>query len=114
LNDTASTSRWQTIASTLKTAANALLWNSTAGLYRDNETTTLLPQDGNAWAVVSNLTDSSEKASSISQALTRRWTPYGAPSPEASDAVSPFISGFELQAHLLANNASSGLDLMRI
>lgn len=36
-------------AETIKTKANELLWDSEAGLYRDNETTSLHPQDGNAW-----------------------------------------------------------------
>lgn len=83
-------------------------------MYHDNETTTLMPQDGNCWAVVANLTDSSEKNSQISSALHDRWTDYGAPAVEADNAVSPFISGFELQMHLLAGDASTALDLMRL
>jgi hypothetical protein len=63
---------------------------------------------------VSNLTDSPEKVSSITRGLANRWTPYGAPAPEARNAVSPFITSFELQAHLLANNASAALDLIRL
>ena len=73
-----------------------------------------MPQDGNCWAVVSSLTDSSEKMTSISAGLAARCTPYGAPAVEAADAVSPFISGFELQMHLLAGNASAALDLVRL
>lgn len=73
-----------------------------------------MPQDGNSWAVVSNLTLNSSQAESISANLVNRWTPYGAPALEAADAISPFISGFELQAHFLANNATAALDLMRL
>jgi hypothetical protein len=62
-------------------------------MYIDNETTTLTPQDGNSWAVVSNLTANSSQAESISSKLSERWTPYGAPALEAADAISPFISG---------------------
>ncbi|KXS99524.1 hypothetical protein AC578_4246 [Pseudocercospora eumusae] len=105
---------WTETAAKIKTSANTLLWNETAGLYHDNETTTLMPQDGNSWAVLSNLTDSSEKASRISSGLSARWGPYGAPAVEAADAVSPFISGFELQAHLLAGNVSAALALVRL
>jgi hypothetical protein len=114
LNDTANISSWQSIAEDIKTAANALLWNETAGMYRDNETTTLMPQDGNAWAVVANLTANSTQNSRISQSLVERWTPYGAPAPEADDAISPFISGFELQTHFLAGNTTAALALMRL
>lgn len=105
---------WAQKAAGIKASANRLLWNQTAGMYHDNETTTLMPQDGNSWAVVSNLADSPEKMRSISAGLASRWTPYGAPAVEAADAVSPFISGFELQMHLLAGNASAALDLMRL
>jgi hypothetical protein len=47
LNDTASVASWTSIAATIKEAANNLLWVESAGLYKDNETTTLNPQDGN-------------------------------------------------------------------
>lgn len=114
LNDTAQTAAWTSQAAKIKSAANALLWNESEGLYRDNETTTLTPQDGNAWAIISNLIDSPSKIQSISAALTKRWGPYGAPAPEADITVSPFIGSFELQAHLIAGNATRALALMRL
>jgi hypothetical protein len=114
LNDTANISSWQQTAERIKTAANDLLWDEQEGMYRDNETATLMPQDGNAWAVVANLTLNSTQTSRISQNLVARWTPYGAPAPEAEDAISPFISGFELQTHFLAQNTTAALALMRL
>ena len=114
LNDTASISNWTTIAETIKTSANDLLWNDEAGMYIDNETTTLMPQDGNSWAVIANLTANSTQVQKISAGLAQRWTPYGAPALEAADAISPFISGFELQTHLLAENTTAALELMRL
>ena len=105
---------WQSAAAGIKAAANRLLWNETAGLYHDNETTTLMPQDGNCWAVISNLTDSAEKNVAISNGLAARWTDFGAPAPEADNAVSPFISGFELEAHFIAGSASTALALVRL
>jgi hypothetical protein len=114
LNDTAQISKWTATANSIKTAANALLWSEEEGMYLDNETTTLMPQDGNSWAVVSNLSLNSTQSSRISTNLASRWTPYGAPAPEAADAISPFISGFELQAHFLASNTSAALALMRL
>ncbi|RHZ45704.1 putative alpha-L-rhamnosidase A [Aspergillus thermomutatus] len=113
LNDTASSSNWTRIAATLKSAANARLWDGAAGLYRDNETTTLHPQDGNAWALKANLTLSANQSSTISAALAARWGPYGAPAPEAGDTISPFIGGFELQAHFLAEQPQRALALIR-
>lgn len=114
LNDTESTVSWQTTAERIKIAANQLLWDETAGMYIDNETTTLMPQDGNSWAVVANLTMNSSQIDRISANLAERWTPYGAPALEAADAISPFISGFELQAHFIAENATAALELMRL
>ncbi|KAL2355302.1 bacterial alpha-L-rhamnosidase domain-containing protein [Cryomyces antarcticus] len=114
VNDTSVISAWTACASRIKSAANSLLWNETAGLFHDNETTTLMPQDGNSWAVVSNITANSSQNTAISANLANRWTPFGAPAVEADNAVSPFISGFELQAHLLAGNASAALALMRL
>lgn len=115
LNDTSVIEQYTSVAAGIKTAANAQLWNATAGLFRDNETVVdFYPQDGNSWAIVSNLTDSPEKNTAISSALTARWTPYGPPAVEAQDAVSPFISGFELHAHILANNVTAALDLLRL
>ncbi|EFQ91340.1 hypothetical protein CFE70_002903 [Pyrenophora teres f. teres 0-1] len=114
LNDTANASTWRDTAERIKTAANDLLWDAQEGMYKDNETTTLMPQDGNSWAVFANLTLNATQNALISSRLNSRWTPYGAPAPEAEDAISPFISGFELQTHFLAQNASAALALMRL
>lgn len=59
------------------------------------------------------MTQRSSQAASISAHLVERWTRYGAPAPEAGDAISPFITGFELQAHFLAGNPGAALALMR-
>ncbi|KAF1939948.1 Six-hairpin glycosidase [Clathrospora elynae] len=85
LNDTTNLSSWHGTAERIKTAANEQLWSETAGI----------------------------QVSRISSQLVLRWTPYGAPAVEAADAISPFISGFELQAHFLAANTSAALALMR-
>ncbi|KNG85795.1 putative alpha-L-rhamnosidase A [Aspergillus nomiae NRRL 13137] len=77
---------WTKIASGIKSAANRNLWDASNGLYKDNETTTLHPQDGNAWAIKANLTLSANQSSTISSALSSRWGKYGAPAPEAADA----------------------------
>ena len=114
LNDTEPVASWQATADKVKAAANELLWDETSGMYIDNETTTLMPQDGNSWAIVSNITLNSSQIESISSKLVDRWTPYGAPAVEAADAISPFISGFELQAHFIAENTTAALALMRL
>ncbi|KAL9107173.1 MAG: hypothetical protein Q9227_007873 [Pyrenula ochraceoflavens] len=113
LNDTTVISNYTNAATAIKSSANRLLWDQSSSLFRDNETTTLHPQDGNVWAVYANLTLTPSQNSLISHALHSRWTPYGAPSPEASNAISPFISSFELRAHILASNPTYALALIR-
>ncbi|KAI9689906.1 MAG: hypothetical protein M1822_009788 [Bathelium mastoideum] len=112
VNDTSSNANWTAYAAGIKSAANARLWDSAAGLYRDNETTALHPQDGNCWAVLSGLVANNSQTASISSGLAARWGKYGAPAPEAGATVSPFISSFELQVHILANQPQLAIDLI--
>ncbi|KAI0670135.1 bacterial alpha-L-rhamnosidase domain protein [Trametes maxima] len=111
--EAAAASQYTALASKIQQAAIPLLWQPSVGLFRDNETTTLAPQDGNAWAVRSGLVSNASQIAAISQALEARWGPYGAPAPEAADAVSPFISGFELDTHFVANRTDAALTLIR-
>ncbi|CAN8098561.1 unnamed protein product [Discula destructiva] len=116
LNDTASSPTWATTAAKVKTAANALLWDNAASLFLDNETTTLHPQDGNAWAVFANLTLNPAQNTAITAALRARWGPYGAPAPEVGSTpatVSPFIGYFEAAAHYMAGDAMAAHELLR-
>ena len=105
--------RWQQYYDNIVTAANEQLWNEETGLFNDNTTTTLNPQDGNSWAIISGVANCS-RATSISNALHARWGKYGAPAPEAGTTVSPFISGFELQAHYLAGHPVYAEELMKL
>jgi hypothetical protein len=73
-----------------------LLWDDAAGLYKDNETTTLHPQDGNSLAILFNITDTDDQIQSISEGLTSFWTDIGPLSPELNDTIIPFIGGFEV------------------
>ncbi|ROW02317.1 hypothetical protein VSDG_02557 [Cytospora chrysosperma] len=117
IGDDAAASDYQTAAAGIKEAANSLLWDDELGYYVDNETTTLAPQDGNSFAVLSNLTESDAQKSTISSNLQARWGTYGAPAPEAASnpaTVSPFATGFELYAHLVAGDAVAALNLMRL
>ncbi|KAJ5953589.1 hypothetical protein N7454_000485 [Penicillium verhagenii] len=104
----------ENVAAGVKSAANKLLWDSSSGMYRDNETTTLHPQDGNTWAIKANITQSNKQRRTISAALKARWGTYGAPAPEAGATISPFIGGFELQAHYIAGQPNAALDLLRL
>ncbi|KII96164.1 glycoside hydrolase family 78 protein [Plicaturopsis crispa FD-325 SS-3] len=100
-------------ATAVKSAYNTLLWDSSAGMFRDNDSSTLHPQDGNSLAVVYNLTTSESQNTNISQGLTAFWTDIGPVSPELNDTIIPFVGGFEAQAHFIAGNGSRALDLLR-
>ncbi|KAH7092119.1 bacterial alpha-L-rhamnosidase domain-containing protein [Paraphoma chrysanthemicola] len=115
-NDTAIHSQatnWSTAASRLKASYNTLLWSPSLNLYHDNQTTTLAPQDGNALALLYNLTTSPTQTSSLSASLTRFWTPLGPVTPELPDTISPFISSIEVLAHFSANQPLRALNLTR-
>ncbi|KAJ7595645.1 Six-hairpin glycosidase [Mycena floridula] len=104
---------WSRNASSLKTAFNDAFWVENAGMYRDNVTTTLFPQDANSFAVLFNLTTSAAQNKRISEGLQQNWNDLGAVAPELPDTISPFIGGFELQAHFEAGNDEEAMDLLR-
>ncbi|KIY50193.1 glycoside hydrolase family 78 protein [Fistulina hepatica ATCC 64428] len=100
-------------ASVAKAAFNDLLWDDSAGMYRDNATTSMHPQDGNALAVLFNLTETSEQNKAVSEGLTQFWTDIGPLCPELPDTIIPFVSGFEVKAHFTAGEGERALDLLR-
>jgi hypothetical protein len=103
---------WSEIASTLKPNLEKF-WDSVAGLYTDNlNAPDLHPQDGNSLACWFDIADG-ERAEIITTNLKKRWGPFGPINPECSGPVSPFISGFELQALVHANKMNDALQMIR-
>lgn len=96
LNETSLATSWDRNATALKQRYNEVLWDDNAGLYRDNETTTLHPQDANSFALLYNLTLNSSQVQRISEGLTKNWNDLGPVAPELPDTISPFITGFEV------------------
>ena len=111
--DTALASSYSSRAAAIKTAANARLWDANAGLYRDNPTSGLYPQDGNSLAAWYGLTDTAAKTTSISQRLATRWNVYGGVTPEWGGGVHPFAGSMELYAHFTAGDDVTGLAQIR-
>ncbi|EPQ55724.1 Six-hairpin glycosidase [Gloeophyllum trabeum ATCC 11539] len=105
-------SAWSANATALKSAFNAAFWDPQQGMYRDNTSTTLCPQDANSMAILFNLTTSAEQAGSVSKGLERNWNALGAVAPELPDTISPFIGGLELQAHFESGNDARAMDLL--
>ncbi|KAJ7258225.1 glycoside hydrolase family 78 protein [Mycena rebaudengoi] len=114
LGNTALSAAYLANSTLIKAAYNKLLWDESAGLYRDNDSpTSIHPQDGNSLAVLFNLTTSARQNKAISKGLTRFWTPIGPLSPELNDTIIPFVGGFEVQAHFIAGEGERALDLLR-
>lgn len=93
-------STWNEAAGKIKKQYNALLWDESAGLYRDNPDSDLHPQDGNSLALLYDLTETAEQRAAVSEGLERNWNEFGPVTPELADTISPFISSVELLAHL--------------
>lgn len=104
---------WSSAAAKLKSAYNTLLWDRSASLYRDNTTTLLHPQDGNALALLYNLTTTQSQISSLSTALTTFHGPIGPLTPELPDTISPFVSSIEVLSHFAARRPKTALSLTR-
>ncbi|KAJ8091938.1 hypothetical protein PM082_024173 [Marasmius tenuissimus] len=112
VGDTSLSQAYAKNATNLKVAFNREFWMDSVGLYRDNSTTTMAPQDANSLAVLYNLTREESWKSRVSQGLMKNWRNLGPEPPELPDTISPFISGFELQAHFEADQPQRALDLL--
>ncbi len=106
---------WTSQAAKLKTAINKYCWDQPYGAFKDNASTTSLhPQDANSMAIFFGVVGStSPQAASISNNLLKNWTPIGAETPELPGNISPFISSFEIQAHLTIGETDRALELIR-
>lgn len=115
-DDTNST-LWVDRAAALQNATLNYCFDGTFGAFADNATTagkSIHPQDANSMSILFGVVDSqSDAAQNISERLTDNWTPIGPNSPELEGNVSPFISSFEIQAHLTAGQTDRALELIR-
>jgi alpha-L-rhamnosidase len=105
-------------AASLKTAINANLFNSSAGLYDiSNTQTTGVAQDANSQAVLYGVAPAADDASILASLKTDLWTtPYG-PEPFTANAgyssvISPYISGYELDARLATGDTADAEALL--
>jgi len=107
--------RWAAAAASLRTAVTTHCFDPARGAFRDNATdTSLYPQDANALSLALGLVDpGSAAAQSISARLLDNWTPLGPAAPELPGNVSPFVSSFEVHAHLAAGQTARALELIR-
>lgn len=104
---------WSERAVRLRAAIIEYCWDRLYGAFKDNATATELhPQDANSMALLFGVV-SGTQADSVSEKLTRNWTPIGAVAPELPGNISPFISGFEIQGHFRTGHSQRALELIR-
>ena len=116
--DTAAAAGYTADAAALKTQINARLFNASTGLYQISDSQpTGTAQDANALAVLFGVAPSSAQAGILAKLKTNLWTtPYG-PLPYSADAgysnlISPFVSGFELEARLATGDTTDAQTLL--
>ena len=104
-------------AATLKSAINAHLYNGGNGLYYlSNADTGTVAQDANSLAVLYGVAPASDDATILAALKTDLWTtPYG-PEPFSgsgySATVSPYVSGYELDARLADDDTADAEALL--
>ncbi len=118
VGDTSTAASYTAQADALKSRINARLFDTGTGLYKISDTrTTGTAQDANALAVLYGVAPPEQQAAILDKLKTDLWTtPYG-PLPYSGDAgysdlISPFVSGFELQARLAADDTANAEALL--
>jgi alpha-L-rhamnosidase len=114
--DTGDAATYTSAAAALKPAINAHLYNSSDGLYYLSDTDTTVAQDANSLAVLYGVAPASDDATILSALRSDLWsTPYG-PRPFSgstyADVISPYTSGYELDARLAANDTADAEALL--
>ena len=90
---------WTANATALKAKFNEVFWLPSAGMYRDNSTTEMCPQDANVMAILFNITESQDQGDSITKGLTKNWNELGAVAPELPDTIAPFVGSLEVRGY---------------
>jgi len=115
--DSADATAYANAAAALKSAINAHLYNSSTGLYYlSNNDTTTIAQDANVLAVLYGVAPAADDATILAAVKSDLWTtPYG-PKPFTgttyANVVSPYISGYEVDARLANNDTADAETLL--
>jgi len=115
---------WSSQAADLKAAINAQLFNTSLGVYQLSTTdngshaATAVPQDANSQAIVFGVAPRSDVSGILSYLQKNLWGTYG-PQPYSPDAnysnvISPFITGYELDARFASGETASALALTKL
>lgn len=115
---------WGQQAAALKTAINKYLFNGSMGVYQLSTSAngtipaTAVPQDVNAEAIDFGVAPASEDAGILAYLKNNLWGTYG-PQPYSANAgystvISPFITGYELDARFDSGDTASALALTNL
>jgi alpha-L-rhamnosidase len=109
--DGAQAATYTTDAANLKAAINAHLYNSATGLYYlSNQDTTTVAQDANSLAVLYGVAPAAQDPAILASLKTDLWTTSYGPQPFSgssyADVISPFVSGYELDASFASNDTA--------
>jgi hypothetical protein len=115
---------WAAQAASLKSAINSQLFDTSRGIYQlssaNNSThpATAVPQDANSEAIVFGVAPPDKVSGILSYLKNNLWGTYG-PQPFSADAmystiISPFITGFELDARFASGDTASALALTNL
>lgn len=104
-------------AAALKTAVNAHLYNAGTGLYYlSNEDTGTVAQDANSLAVLYGVAPATDDATILAALKTDLWTTSYGPLPFSgsgyANLVSPYVSGYELDARLATGDTADAESLL--
>ena len=116
--DTTDAATYTSDAAALKTAVNDNLYDSSTGLYYlSNTDTTTVAQDANSLAVLYGVAPAADDATLLAALKTDLWTtPYG-PEPFTgstySSVISPYVTGYEVDASLSANDTADAESLLK-
>jgi alpha-L-rhamnosidase len=115
---------WSTQAAALKASINKYLFNAGLGAYQlsgssnGTHAATSVPQDANAEAVVYGVAPASETAGIRNYLKNTLWGTYGpqpySPDANSSTVISPFVSGYELDARFASGDTSDALALSNL
>ena len=105
-------------AAALRNAINAHLFNTSTGLYEiSNTQTTGVAQDANALAVLYGVAPASADSAILAGLKSNLWTSQYGPVPFSAGTgnqavISPYVSGYELDARLAANDTANAESLL--
>lgn len=104
-------------AANLKAAINAHLYDSSSGLYYlSNQDTGTVAQDANSLAVLYGVAPAAQDSTILADLKTDLWTTAYGPRPFSGtgyqDVISPFVSGYELDARLATNDSADAEALL--